>query len=135
MLKEAGVCISTDIIVGYPTETEEDFLQTVSLCDAAQFVSAYCFKFSPRAGTPASLLDTLDDKEVEKRLDILLNKIKQNSKEAYARQLGTTQSVLMETPFNGRTLNNFWVRTTKKHTAGEIIELRITEAKDTILLA
>lgn len=135
MLKEAGVCISTDIIVGYPTETEEDFLQTVSLCDAAEFVSAYCFKFSPRAGTPASLLNTIDDKEVEKRLDILLNKIKQNSKEAYARQLGTTQSVLMETPFNGRTLNNFWVRTTKKYKAGEIVELRITEAKDTILLA
>lgn len=135
MLNQAGVYVSTDIIVGYPTETEEDFLQTVSLVEAAKFVSAYCFKFSPRAGTPASLLETIPDKEVEKRLDILLNKVKQNSKDAYERQSGTTQSVLMETPNNGRTLTNFWVRTSKKYNVGEVAELKITEVKDTILIA
>jgi tRNA-2-methylthio-N6-dimethylallyladenosine synthase len=135
MLACAGIEISTDIIVGYPTETEKDFENTLTLLDKINFTAAYCFKFSPRAGTPAALLAPVDDKTVENRLNILLNKIKRSSARAYARQLGTTQSVLMETPSNGRTLTNFWVRTARKYKRGEIVELKIKEVKDTILIA
>jgi len=135
MLESAGIVVSTDIIVGYPAETEEDFARTLSLFDEAPFTAAYCFKFSPRAGTPAALLTPLDDKTVEKRLDILLNKVKRSSAAAYAAQLGTKQSVLFETPTNGRTMTNFWVRTTKKYNTGETAEVEIKEVKDTILLA
>jgi tRNA-2-methylthio-N6-dimethylallyladenosine synthase len=135
MLASAGVEVSTDIIVGYPTEAQKDFEDTLSLVDEISFTGAYCFKFSPRAGTPAALLPEIPEKEVEKRLDILLNKIKQSSAAAYKRQLGTMQEVLFETPVNGRTLSNFWVRTEDKHQKGEIVEVKIKEVKDTILLA
>ncbi len=134
-LKEIGIEISTDIIVGYPKETEEDFKDTLTLCQEVKFSAAYCFKFSPRKGTPAALLKELPQKIVEKRLDILLNEIKQSSKAAYARQEGTTQQVLFETPTNGRTSNNFWVRTKKKYPVGAVVDLQIVESKDTILLA
>ncbi|MDR1123196.1 MAG: MiaB/RimO family radical SAM methylthiotransferase [Elusimicrobiota bacterium] len=135
MLRGAGIAVSTDIIAGYPTETEEDFCQTLSLVDEAAFTAAYCFKFSPRALTPAAALAPLDDKIVEKRLDILLNKVKTASAAAYAAQPGTKQAVLFETPTNGRTSTNFWVRTSKKYAAGELAEVEIKEAEDTILLA
>jgi tRNA-2-methylthio-N6-dimethylallyladenosine synthase len=135
MLSSVGIEISTDIIVGYPTETEPDFKDTLTLLDKINFTAAYCFKFSPRAGTPAALLTPLDEKILENRLDILLNKIKQSSALAYARQLGTMQSVLMETASNGRTLTNFWVRTTRNYNKGETIELKIKDVKDTILIA
>ena len=134
-LKEIGIEISTDIIVGYPKETEEDFKETLTLCQEAKFSAAYCFKFSPRKGTPAALFKELEQKVLEKRLDILLNEIKQSSKDAYARQLGTIQQVLFETPTNGRTSNNFWVRTKKKYEVGSVVDLQIKESKDTILLA
>ncbi len=134
-LREIGIEISTDIIVGYPKETEEDFKDTLTLCQEAQFSAAYCFKFSPRKGTPAALFKELDQKIVEKRLDILLNEIKQSSKDAYARQIATKQQVLFETPTNGRTSNNFWVRTKEKYPVGAVVDLQIKESKDTILLA
>lgn len=134
-LKEVGLEISTDIIVGYPKETEQDFEETLTLCKEVQFNAAYCFKFSPRKGTPAALMGELDQKTVEKRLDILLNEIKHSSKAAYARQKGTKQQVLMETPINGRTSTNFWVRTKEKYPVGTVAELQIKGSKDTILLA
>lgn len=134
-LREIGIEVSTDIIVGYPKETEKDFEDTLTLCQKAQFSAAYCFKFSPRKGTPAALLKELDQEILEKRLDILLNEIKKSSKAAYARQAGTTQQVLFEKPTNGRTSNNFWVRTKKKYPVGAVVDLQIKESKDTILLA
>ena len=134
-LKDLGIEVSTDIIVGYPKETEEDFDQTLTLCKQVQFSAAYCFKFSPRKGTPAALMGELDQKIVEKRLDILLNEVKRSSKAAYARQEGTRQQVLMETPTNGRTSGNLWVRTQKEYPVGAVVDLQIKESKDTILLA
>lgn len=134
-LKEIGIEISTDIIVGYPKETEEDFKETLTLCQEAQFSAAYCFKFSPRKGTPAALFKELGQEILEKRLDILLNEIKKSSKAAYKRQEGTMQQVLFESPTNGRTSNNFWVRTKTKYQVGTLVNLQIKESKDTILLA
>lgn len=134
-LKEIGIEISTDIIVGYPKETEEDFNETLTLCQEAQFSAAYCFKFSPRKGTPAALFKELGQEILEKRLDILLNEIKKSSKAAYKRQEGTMQQVLFESPTNGRTSNNFWVRTKTKYQVGTLVDLQIKESKDTILLA
>lgn len=134
-LKEIGIEISTDIIVGYPKETEEDFKETLTLCQEVQFSAAYCFKFSPRKGTPAALFKELGQEILEKRLDILLNEIKKSSKAAYMRQEGTIQQVLFESPTNGRTSNNFWVRTKTKYPVGAVVDLQIKESKDTILLA
>lgn len=135
LLRRGGICVSTDIIVGYPTETEEDFKQTLALVDESRFSGAYCFKFSPRMGTPAFSLKELPKDIVEKRLDILLNKVKENAKAAYKAQEGRVERVLMEDRHNGRTLSNFWVKTETPCKAGEVLTLTIKKAQDNILLA
>ncbi len=95
-LKACGFTISTDIIVGFPTETEEDFRQTLSLVDEAEFFAAYCFKYSPRRGTPAAQMKLLDKKVLEERLDILLNRVRGLSDAAYQTQVGTVKEVLLD---------------------------------------
>lgn len=135
LLKKGGIWVSTDIIVGYPTETEEDFKETLTLVDECRFSGAYCFKFSPRMGTPAFSLKELPVNIVEKRLDILLNNVKLNAKAAYKAQEGTVQRVLMESPHNGRTLSNFWVRTENPYKTGDAVELTVKKAEESILLA
>lgn len=135
LLKKGGIWVSTDIIVGYPTETEEDFKETLTLVDECKFSGAYCFKFSPRMGTPAFSLKELPINIVEKRLDILLNKVKLNAKAAYKAQEGTVQRVLMENPHNGRTLSNFWVKTEKPYKTGDTVDLTVKKAEESILLA
>lgn len=133
MLTENGFSVSTDIIVGFPTETEDDFRQTLSLVDEAGFTAAYCFKFSPRAGTPAANLPELDQKILEERLDILLNKVRGLTIKAYQQQVGTRQTILMESEQKGRTSNNFWARTQKIYTIGDTVEAEIVSSDGTLL--
>ena len=134
-LKELGFAISTDLIVGFPTETETDFEQTLSLVEQAGFATAYCFKYSPRQGTPAAQMPLLDEKILEQRLDILLNKVKGLAQTAYQQQVGRTVQVLMETETKGRTSENFWVETQKRYTVGAVLETEIISATDTLLAA
>ncbi|WP_428898500.1 tRNA-2-methylthio-N6-dimethylallyladenosine synthase [Parelusimicrobium proximum] len=135
-LKAKGIALSTDIIVGYPSETEEDFNKTLDLCDKIGFTFAYCFKFSPRAGTEAyAMVNTADGAEVEKRLNILLNKVKENSVRAYADARGTNQLVLMESEHKGRASTNLWVKTKKAYKKGDIINVFIEDIKGTILIS
>ena len=134
-LQDCGFNISTDIIVGFPTETEEDFEQTLSLVRQAQFFAAYCFKYSPRQGTPAAQMPLLSQDILEKRLDILLNQVRDLSQQAYQRQVGTVQEVLMEEPTKGRSSGNFWVKTPQAHTVGSVVKCTIEKAEDTLLFA
>lgn len=66
------VGITTDIMVGFPGETEEDFCDTLDLVRKAQFSSAFCFVYSPRKGTPASLMPQIDDAVKKDRITRLL---------------------------------------------------------------
>ena len=134
-LRTCGFNISTDIIVGFPTETEEDFRQTLSLVDEAKFFIAYCYKYSPRQGTPAAEMKQLEQKVLEERLDILLNKVRGLSDAAYLTQVGTVQEVLMETPHKGRSSGNFWVKTSKAHPVGSLVRTEIERADGTLLFA
>lgn len=134
-LKECGFNVSTDIIVGFPTETEADFEQTLSLVDEAGFFAAYCFKYSPRQGTPAANLPLLSQNVLEKRLAILLNKVRGLSDNAYQQQVGTVQEVLMEEPAKGRSSGNFWVRTQETYPVGSLQQVRIENAVGTLLIA
>lgn len=134
-LKDCGFNVSTDIIVGFPTETEDDFNQTLSLVDEAGFLAAYCFKYSPRQGTPAAQLPLLDQNVLEKRLAILLNKVRGLSESAYQNQIGTLQEVLMEEPSKGRSSNNFWVCTREAHPVGRIVKARVEKVEGTLLIA
>ena len=68
-----GGTLSTDVIVGFPTETEEDFLQTKEVLEKVRFKYAYIFKYSPRPRTKAQLLgDDVEKREKERRHRILL---------------------------------------------------------------
>lgn len=95
--KVKNVAITTDIIVGFPNETEEDFLDTLGVVDECKFDSAFTFIFSPREGTPAAKMEdmvTLEEKENRlHRLNELVNKY---SLEANQKYLGNTVKVLIE---------------------------------------
>ena len=125
--------ISTDIIVGYPTETEEDFKQTLALVKKCGFSFAYCFKFSPRAGTPAAELAEIPQKVVENRLNILLNEIRECSALAYKSRVGKKEEVLFETKNSGRTSGNLWYRTVTPREIGSIEEILIKDSNGKIL--
>ncbi len=134
-LKACGFNISTDIIVGFPTETEADFHQTLTLVDEVQFFIAYCYKYSPRQGTPAAQMKLLPENVLEERLDILLNKVRGLSDAAYQKQVGSVQEVLMETEDKGRSSENFWVKTRQKHPVGSLVRAEIERADGTLLFA
>src|SRR6185369_16990958 len=88
---------STDVIVGFPGETEEDFAETRELFEACNYDMAYVFKYSIRTGTPAaSLEDQIPDEVKEERNQILLKILAANSDRRNAALVGTTQEVLIE---------------------------------------
>ena len=92
-----GIGVSTDIIVGFPGETERDFLDTLEVVDRARFDSAYTFQYSPRPGTPAATMDGQVPKEVvQERFDRLVSLQEGISTERAAEQLGRTFEVLVE---------------------------------------
>ena len=98
-LREAmpDIALSTDIIVGYPGETEEDFKETLDVVDQACFDSAYTFIYSKRTGTPAAAReDQVPDEVVKDRFNRLLDLVGEKSKERTARFEGQTLPVLVE---------------------------------------
>lgn len=133
-LKERGFAISTDIIVGFPTETEADFQETLSLVERVHFSAAYCFKYSPRQGTPAAEMTLFPEKILEERLDILLNKVKGLAESAYRAKLGQPVQILMQTPNKGRTSDNFWAQTQKSYPVGTVVNTQVMAVEDTLLL-
>lgn len=89
--------ITTDIIVGFPNETDEDFKETLAVVNECKFDSAFTFIFSPRIGTPAAKMEDSVSLEVkEKRLQELNELINKYSKEANDKYLGKVVPVLIE---------------------------------------
>jgi tRNA-2-methylthio-N6-dimethylallyladenosine synthase len=99
-----GVNITTDLIVGYPTETEEDFQETVDLVKRARFGSAFIFKFSPRPGTVAAVKygDPIPDGVKRQRHQELLELQRRISEEESRKFIGQTVEVLVEGESDGR---------------------------------
>ncbi len=94
-----NIAITTDIIVGFPGETEEDFSETLSLVSEARYDAAYTFAYSKRSGTKAAEMDGhLDKKIVSERLARLNALVKQSMFENNSACLGQTVEVLAETP-------------------------------------
>lgn len=91
-----NIAISTDIIVGYPTETEEDFKETLDLCDKVKFDSAYTFIYSKRPGTKAAKLETIDKDIIQDRFDRLLDHLYPVFFEKNKEYVGKTVKVLFE---------------------------------------
>jgi tRNA-2-methylthio-N6-dimethylallyladenosine synthase len=92
-----SIAISTDIIVGFPGETEEDFQDTLSLLDEVQYDSAFSFKYSPRPNTAAfNLPDDVTDEEKRRRLEIVQKRQKLIQNNKNATYLGRRLKVLVE---------------------------------------
>jgi tRNA-2-methylthio-N6-dimethylallyladenosine synthase len=92
-----GIAVSTDVIVGFPGETEEDFDDTLDVIERARFDSAYMFQFSPRPGTLAASFDDQVPKPlVQARFDRLLDLQERISLERAREQVGRTVEVLVE---------------------------------------
>ncbi len=98
-IKEAmpDIAITTDIIVGFPGETEEDFLDTMDIVKQVRYDSAFTFIYSKRTGTPAAKMENQVPKDVIKdRFDRLLDEIQKISAEETQKRIGSIQPVLVE---------------------------------------
>lgn len=94
-----GLSLTTDIIVGFPGETDEEFEETLSLCREVRFDDAFMFKFSPREGTPATRMPpewTVADPVVTERFDRLVATVRGISREINLSRLGHRVEVLIE---------------------------------------
>ena len=92
-----GLALTTDIIVGFPGETEEDFLETLSLVEEARFAGAFTFIYSKRPGTPAArIVDPTPAETIQNRFDRLARLVEKQSWEANQIDLGTSVEVLVE---------------------------------------
>jgi tRNA-2-methylthio-N6-dimethylallyladenosine synthase len=129
--------ITTDIIVGFPGETEDDFEQTLSLAREVEFDNAYLFKYSPRRDTPAAgMLDQVPLKIREERNHHLLETINEIGKRKYDAFVGRRTQILVEGPsrknparMTGRTrCNKIVVFDGSARHRGQLMDVKITRA-------
>ena len=92
------IALTTDIIVGFPYETEEDFQQTLSLCEEVGYSSAFTFIYSPRSGTPAANWEQIPPEVSHERFLRLKEKIDECTAKSSAECLGKTYTVLVDGP-------------------------------------
>jgi tRNA-2-methylthio-N6-dimethylallyladenosine synthase len=91
------ISMTTDIIVGFPGESENDFEQTVTLLGEVGYDGVFAFKYSPRPNTPAiSMPDSIPEEVKSERLQILLNRQREIQRESYGRHLGNMLQVMVE---------------------------------------
>ena len=91
------IALTTDIIVGFPGETEEDFQETLDVVRTVRYDSAFTFIYSRRTGTPAAAMeDQVPEDVVKNRFDRLLKEVQDISREMAERFTGTEQTVLVE---------------------------------------
>ena len=136
--KVQNVCITTDIIVGFPNETEEDFQKTLDIVNYCKFDGAFTFIFSPRVGTAAALMeDKTLPKEKEERLQRLNKLVNGYSLESNKKYVDKVVKVLVAGPSDrgndkvcGYTETMKLVNITgPKDLIGKIVDVKITEAK------
>jgi len=91
------ISITSDIIVGFPGETEEDFVETLSLLEEVGYDSVFTFKYSPRPNTPSLALDdALPDQEKSRRLEVLMTRQKEIQITRYKKYIGEILEVMVE---------------------------------------
>ncbi len=137
-LKKArpDLCMSSDFIVGFPGETDQDFEDTMNLIQAIDFDLSFSFIYSARPGTPAAdLPDDVSDQTKKDRLQLLQDRINQQALRIARQMLGTEQRILVEGPskkdpmeLRGRTENNRIVNFVAPHTViGQFVDVKITD--------
>ena len=132
-----GLSLTTDIIVGFPGETEEDFLETLDVVKQVEYDSAYTFIYSKRSGTPAASMEQVPEDVVKERFNRLLEAINEISAKRTKELEGTVQEVLIESVndheegmVSGRLSNNLLVHFKADDSAiGTFKQVLLKEAK------
>ena len=135
------LALGTDLIVGFPGETEEDFAQTLELVDDVRFDSAFTFIFSRRAGTEAATLPgQVPDEVKHERLERLVERVQHVAAERNAERIGRVEEVLVEGPsrtspelFRGRTRRNTTVNFPGPAEPGTLIDVLVETSTSTTL--
>ena len=91
------ISMTSDIIVGFPGETEQDLEATATLLEEVRYDAVFAFKYSPRPNTPAiGMADSIPDEEKSRRLQVLLDRQREVQRKGYARHLGQVMEVMVE---------------------------------------
>jgi tRNA-2-methylthio-N6-dimethylallyladenosine synthase len=139
------ISITSDIIIGFPGETDADFEQTVTLLAEVKYDAVFAFKYSPRPNTPAiTLADSIPEEVKTERLRILNDRQRELQRELYARHLNQVVEVMVEgfhpqrNQIVGRSTQNKTVNFTSTQpeppTVGSYVDVRITQTMPNSLL-
>jgi tRNA-2-methylthio-N6-dimethylallyladenosine synthase len=135
------LALGTDVIVGFPGETGEDFEQTLAVVEAVRYDSAFTFIYSPRQGTEAAGLPAqLPEQVKHERLERLVELVQRIAAEGNAERIGLVEQVLVEGPsrtepalLRGRTRRNTTVNFAGEASPGDLVDVRIDGATSTTL--
>ena len=135
------LALTTDLIVGFPGETEEDFAATADLVEEVAFDGAYTFVYSPRAGTEAATMaDQVPDEVKHERIERLVEAVQRTAEARNLERVGRVEEVLVEGPSRtdpvlrrGRTRRNTTVNFRGTAEAGELVDVVVEEATSTTL--
>lgn len=133
--------ITTDIMVGFPGETDEEFEQTLSFVKEIDFAEAHVFQYSQRKGTPAAIMENQIPPEIkERRSKFIIDATKKSHEEFLKKHIGQTMEVLFEQRakdkmFEGKTANYITVHVfSDENLSGRYRNVRINEMKDGYLI-
>src|SRR5262249_46308849 len=132
---------TTDLIVGFPGESDDDFSATVDMVESVGFDGAYTFVFSPRSGTEAAAMaGQVPEGLKRKRIEELIGVVQSTAATRNAERVGLVEEVLVEGPsrtdaslLRGRTRRNTTVNFTGSAGAGDLVPVEITAATSTTL--
>jgi len=134
------LALTTDIIVGFPGETDADFQQTLEVVEEVRFESAYTFIYSPRSGTEAAALPDLPQATKQARIERLIDVVQRIAGERNAERIGRVEEVLVEGPsrtdpavLRGRTRRNTTVNFVGRAAPGELVDVLVEGATSTTL--
>jgi tRNA-2-methylthio-N6-dimethylallyladenosine synthase len=135
------LALGTDIIVGFPGESERDFRETLEVVEAVQYDSAFTFVYSPRAGTEAAELpDQIPDNVKRERIEQLVEVVQSGATARNAARVGFVEEVLVEGPsrtdpslLRGRTRRNTTVNFSGTACPGQLVSVEITGSTSTTL--
>jgi tRNA-2-methylthio-N6-dimethylallyladenosine synthase len=130
------LALTTDLIVGFPGETEGDFRETLEVVEEVRFDSAFTFVYSPRAGTEAAAMSAQVPDEVKRdRIERLVDVVQRSARERNEERIGRIEQVLVEGPsrtepslLRGRTRRNTTVNFAGSASAGDLVDVRIDGA-------
>jgi tRNA-2-methylthio-N6-dimethylallyladenosine synthase len=135
------LALTTDVIVGFPGETESDFQETLEVVEEVRYEGAFTFVYSPRRGTEAATMpDQVSDEVKRERIERLVEVVQRVAGERNQERVGRVEEVLVEGPsrtdptvLRGRTRRNVTVNFSGSTAAGELVDVRIEGATSTTL--